>query len=48
MAYLDTSAPSTKLSTISSLVNTEDITLYFNKTSLIRRSNGLRFICFEE
>ena len=34
MAYLDTSAPSTKLSTISSLVNTETITLYFNKTSL--------------
>ena len=34
MAYLDTSAPSTKLSTVSSLVNTETITLYFNKTSL--------------
>ena len=34
MAYLDTSAPSTTLSTSSSLINTETITLYFNKTSL--------------
>jgi len=33
MAYLDTSAPSTTLSTSSSLINTEIITLYFNKTS---------------
>ena len=33
MAYLDTSAPSTTLSTSASLLNTEIITLFFNKTS---------------
>ena len=33
MAYLDTSAPSTTLSTSAPLLNTEIITLFFNKTS---------------
>ena len=57
MAYLDTSAPTTTLSTSDSLINTELITLYFNKTSekndlmdydlFVLKNDGINFAQWE-
>ena len=57
MAYLDTSAPTTTLATSASLINTEDITLYFNKTSdkndlldydlFVLKNDGINFAQWE-
>ena len=57
MAYLDTSAPTTTLTTSASLINTEDITLHFNRTSdkndlldydlFVLKNDGINFAQWE-